>query len=169
MPRLSDNVRSALADWWDLAQDAGFGGYRATELIEAASNLANQAGRSLSFTESSALSTLFGYARRMSNAADTTQAAEDNTYIGPDHVAIPPWARVESEMNANPIWHVNYQFTYERNGIISTEYKTSIFEYGRFPQTIGELKDAIAADAAVLANKYQVNLINTDLTQILAV
>lgn len=169
MPRLTDNVRSALADWWSLAIDAGFGGFRTTELIEAASDLANQAGRSLSFGESSALATLFGYARRMSNAAEAVQGAPDETYISPEHVAIPPWAREERQMNTNPIWHVTYLFTSERNGVISSEYKTSVFQGVQLPQTVGELKDALAEDADALASKYGVNLLNVDLHQILAV
>jgi hypothetical protein len=170
VPRLNPNVRSALPDWWNLATDAAQARLGSSVLLEAASDLANQAGRSLTFGESSALTTLYGYASRIRNAGEAARAASDETYIGPEHVAIPPWARVESEQNANRIWHVRYHFTSANsNGVLSTEYKTSVFQQGQIPDTIGRLKAEIEADAEVLAAKYNVNLVSVDLHQILEV
>lgn len=169
MPRLSDTVRSALADWWQLAVSEAFAGTTATDTIVLANAMAKLAGRTLSFAESSAISSLYGYGRRMFNASAAVIAAADRDYISPEHVATPPWAREEHEQNTYPIWHVTYQFTYiDATGVQHTEHKTSIFEVN-FPQTIGELRDAIDADAQALASKYRVSLVGTELHQILAV
>lgn len=169
MPRLTANVRSALADWWDLAAQAGYGDYTTTDVIQAAADLAEQFGRRLSFGESSAIATLYGYARRMSNASGEVQDAEDEHYIESKHIAVPPWARDEREMNTNPMWHVSYQFRYIDNaGVEHNDYKTSVFET-QLPDTIGALKDALGEDAEALASKYGVTLVGVDLHQILAV
>lgn len=169
MPRLTDNVRSALPDWWNLAVDVAAKRLGSSFLLEAMAFASEAAGHSLTFAETSAATVLYGYAARVRNAGEAVRAASDETFIGPEHVAIPPWAREERDMNANPIWHVTYQFTSEQNGVTSTDYKTSIFERGQIPDTIGELKAALEEDANALASKYGVNLLSVDLHQILAV
>lgn len=169
MPRLTTEQTRALANWWDLAQSAGFGGYTATDTIEAASDIASQFGRSLTFSESTAIAVLYGYAKRMSNAADNLQAALDSDTIIADHIATPPWARDEAVMNTAPIWHVSYLMTFiDADGELQSEYKTSVFEM-TMPDTIGGLKDAITEDAQALASKYGVAFSGIDLAQILAV
>jgi hypothetical protein len=171
MPRLTSTVSAALADWWTLALDAGFKGYSSTDLQSAARDIAEQNDITLPFQTYTALSTLFGYARRMSNASDAVRAADEEDYIQAQHIAVPPWARDEQAQNTQPIWHVTYQFTYlDENGFAQTEYKTSVFDGpGQMPATIGELKDAVNEDAQALAEKYGVTLLVVDLHQILAV
>lgn len=169
MPRLTAGQRSALADWWELTQHAGYGGYTTTDLIAAASDIAQQFGRSLSFSESSSLAVLYGYARRMFNASQEVQNAAREDYITGAHIAIPPWARDENAMNTSPIWHVTYNATFiDQNGDTITEYKTSVFE-GVLPPTIGDLQDAIEEDAQALSVKYQYQFVSAELTEILAV
>lgn len=169
MPRLTTAVRSALADWWNLASDAAHGGYTTTDLVQAAADLARQAGRALAFAESTALATLFGYAKRMVNAGSALRAAFDHQVIVPAHIAIPPWARDEAAQNAYPIWHVTYTFSYiDARGVRHDEYRTSVFEV-TFPQTVGQLRADVAADAQALADKYGIDLLSAELHQILAV
>lgn len=169
MARLSETQTAALASWWTLAIDAAFGGFTATDTIQAAAELARQRGGSLTFNESSAIATLYGYARRMSNAAGAVQAAAAAAEIGPEHTAVPPWARDEVTMATAPIWHVTYTFeTMDTTGRITTEFRTSVFEMV-LPGTIGELADAIDEDAQALADKYGVTLVGARLHQILAV
>lgn len=169
MPRLTDSQRATLASAWDLVQHAGFGGFTATALNEAAANIAAEAGIRLSFQYYADLGTLYGYARRMSNAADAAQSALDSDIIGPDHMAAPPWARDEQVMNDTPKWHVVFDFTYaDSAGELYTEKRTSIFDM-TFPRTIGDLKDAITEDAQAMAQKYQVVFEAADLLMILAV
>jgi hypothetical protein len=169
MSRLTATQRTALADWWQLAVDGGFGGYLANQVTAAAADLARQTGRVFTFATSQAVAALFGYARRMSNAATEAQNADDAEYIQSQHIAIPPWARDQSDMNTYPIWHVTYKFTYiDTFGVQHTEYKTSIFDT-QLPATIGALKSAIEDDAQAIAGKYQVSYVSTDLHQVLAV
>lgn len=169
MARLNDVQRSALANWWTLAETAAGGGFTVTDTVTAASQLAQQAGSSLSFAESAAISTLYGYARRMTNAAGELQAAADEQTITADMMATPPWARDEQVMNTTPIWHVTYEFNYlDQGGVLQSGFRTSIFEM-TLPETIGELKDAISADAQALADKYNVTLQEANLTSVLAV
>lgn len=169
MPRLNTTQAAALAAWWPLVQTAASGGYTSTDVIAAAADLARQAGGALSFAEGSAISTLYGYARRMANAAAAVQAATPETVISGEHVAVPPWARDEVAMATAPIWHVTYTFTYlDQAGNQQADFRTSVFEM-TLPTTAGELAGAIAQDAQALADKYGVTLLDAQLHQILAV
>lgn len=166
MPRLTTNQRATLADWWNLAYDAGFGGFTTTDLISAASDIVRQAGISLSFQTSQDLAVLYGYARRMSNAADVVQSALDTATITADMKSIPPWARDEQILNTTPIHHVIFEFTYiDQAGVLTTDFRTSVFEM-TFPGTIGDLKDAVTEDAQAMADKYGVQFQSINLLQI---
>lgn len=138
-------------------------------LLEAMAYASDAVGHRLSFSETSAATVLYGYAARMRNAGEAARAASDETWIDTQHVAVPPWAREEQVMNTSPIHHVTYLMTTENNGVITTDYKTSVFDNRDLPSTIGALKDELAADAEVLASKYRVNLLSVELHQILAV
>lgn len=169
MPRLNPAQTVALAGWWPLVVAEAFAGTTATDTITLAQATARKSGRSLAFTEGSAIATLYGYARRMSNAADAVQAAVATDVITPEHVAVPPWARDEVTMATAPIWHVTYTFTYlDQAGNLLSDFRTSVFEM-TLPGTIGELADAITEDAQALADKYGFTLVGAALHQILAV
>jgi len=148
---------------------AGYGGYTATDTVAAAADLANQQGRSLAFNEGSALATLFGYARRMSNAADVVQGLSREDYITPDAISTPPWARDQSEIDTLPIWHVHFDLTTsDEAGNITTERKVSVFRM-TLPDTIGELQDAVASDAEAMAKKYGQQFVASDIMEIQSV
>jgi hypothetical protein len=169
MARLNDTQRGALFDWWSLAMDGGFGGFNAREVTSAAADLARRTGRSFTFATSQAVASLFGYARRMYNAHAELVNAADSDYIQSQHIAIPPWARDQTDMNAYPIHHVTYKFTYiDSAGVQHIDYKTSVYDIP-LPNTVGELKAGIEHDAQVLAAKYQVQFVDVELHQILAV
>jgi hypothetical protein len=169
VPRLDDTQRAALASWWDLAQTAANNGYTTTDTITAASDLARQAGAALAFDESSAIATLYGYAKRMSNAAGELQAANPGAIIDPSMMGIPPWARDEQVMNTSPLWHASFQFTFiDQAGVQQTEFRTSVFTM-TLPQTVGELAAAIDEDAQAMADKYNVQLVDATPIQLLAV
>lgn len=158
-----------MANWWTLAEGAAYQGFLTTDVISAAADLANQAGTSLSFAEARAISTLYGYGRRMSNAAAALGAAPDEAVIDPSMIGVPPWARDEQVMNTTPIWHVTYEFSYiDQAGNAQTDLRTSVFEM-TLPETVGGLNDAISQDAQALADKYGVQLVDTNLTEVLAV
>jgi hypothetical protein len=169
VPRLSDTQRQVLGQWWTLAMSGAYGGFLTTDVIAAAADLARQAGGSLSFTDAGALSTLYGYARRMSNASDALANAAGTDVIDPSVIGVPPWAREQQAMNTTPIWHVSYDFTsVGADGSMTTDVRTSVFDMA-LPQTIGALQAAIESDAESLANKYNVSLVQASLKEILAV
>lgn len=169
MPRLTQPQATALGNWWDIISSAAYGGLLATDVIAAAADIARQEGGSLSFTESQAIAVLYGYAKRMSNAADALQSASDDDPVGADVIGIPPWARDEQESNAIPIWHTTFEYTYiDADGVQQTDYRTSIFKV-TFPGTVGELKDAVDEDAQAMADKYGHEFVSANVTQILAV
>ncbi len=169
MARLSQTQTAALATWWLLAEKAGYGGFTSTDTVTAAADLAAAHGAALTFTEGTAIATLYGYARRMANAASEVQQALDTAVIGPEHIGMPPWARDEQVMLTTPIWHAGFQFTFlDAAGVVHTEFRTSVFEM-TLPQTIGELTAAILEDAQAMADKYGVTLVDAVLHEILAV
>lgn len=166
MARLADNVRQALGSWWTLAQSAAYGGYTTTDTIQAASSLARDAGQALSFGESSAIATLYGYARRMFNASQVVQSLAESDAITADAIATPPWARDEAEMATLPIWHVHFDFTFvNQDGQQVTERRVSMFRM-TLPETMGELQDAVDADAEAMAKKYNVDFVAADIKEI---
>ena len=169
MARLDDTQRSALANWWDLAQSAANGGYTVTDTISAAADIAAQGLRQMSFDIGRAISVLYGYARRMFNAAGVFSGADMAAPVTPDMMATPPWARDQQVMDTTPIWHATFEFHYlDSNGNQRMDYRTSIFEM-TLPETVGELVDAMTADAEAMAAKYGVSLLEIVPVQLLAV
>ncbi len=178
MARLADNVRQALGSFWNLTHQAAYNGYTTTDTITAASSLMRDAGQSLQFSESSAIATLCGSARRMFNASQVVQARrmfnasqivqglQPHEAITADAIAIPPWARDEAEMATLPIWHVHFDFTYtDQSGNQVTDRRVSVFRM-TLPETMGELQDAIDADAEAMAKKYGVDFISASILEI---
>ena len=166
MARLADNVRQALGSFWNLTHQAAYNGYTTTDTITAASSLMRDAGQSLQFSESSAIATLYGYARRMFNASQVVQGLQPHEAITADAIAIPPWARDEAEMATLPIWHVHFDFTYtDQSGNQVTDRRVSVFRM-TLPETMGELQDAIDADAEAMAKKYGVDFISASILEI---
>lgn len=166
MPRLTDTVRGVLGDFWNAIVPLAYGGASATETVTFASDFANAAGGSLSFQESQAVAVLYGYARRMSNAADVVQGLPDESPIIPDAISTPPWARDEQEQAALPMWHVHFDFTYiDAAGNQITDRRVSVFRM-TLPDTMGELRDAVSADAQAMALKYNVDFVSADVAEI---
>lgn len=169
MTQLNDVQRAALAQWWNLASDAAQKGLTATDTVTAASQLAADAGRSLSFAESGAIATLYGFARRMTNAAGVLQGATSADVIDSSMMAVPPWARDTQTMLTTPIWHATFTFTYlDQAGNQVTDFRTSVFEM-TLPETVGELQSAVTEDAQQMADKYNVRLLSAFLHSLSAV
>lgn len=169
MARLTDVVQSALGRWWDVVSRAGYGGYQTTDVISAASDIAQQEGRSLAFSESSAIATLFGYARRMSNAADFVQSLDESAVITPEAISTPPWARDEVEQLTLPIWHVHFDLTaIDETGNVTTSRKVSVFRM-TLPETLGEILDGVNTDAEAMSAKYNVQFVSAQVMEIQSV
>lgn len=169
MARLNDAQTSALADWWNLLRAEASLGTTVTDVQVVAAATAANAGRSLTFEESTAIAVLYGYARRLDNAATAFQGADLADTITPDLIGIPPWARDQQVMNTAPIWHSTFEFTYiDQAGNQQTDFRTSVFTM-TLPSTVGELTDALQSDAEAMAQKYEVTLVGINPIELLAV
>jgi len=169
MPRLTDSVRSALGYWWNLISDAARANFTVTETVQLANQVAQDLGGRLSFQENSAISSLYGYARREINAQAAFSGAGLSDYITPDMISTPPYARDVQEQNAYPLYHVKFEYTYiDSAGNVVTDIKTSAQ-----PMTIGPTLADVTADvlddAEGFANKYGHTLVSAVPIAILAV
>lgn len=169
MPLLTDVQRSVLGYWWNLIDAAARQGLTASETIGMANEVAATLGQKISFQENTAISQLYGYARRAINAGTEFQSANPASAISSDMVSTPPYARDQQEQNAYPLYHVKFQYTYiDQSGAQQTTYKTSIFP-DVLPDTVGDLTSAVLDDAEAMANKYSHTLLSVVPTEILAV
>lgn len=169
MPRLNDTQKSVFGYWWNLITDAAHGGFTATETISAANDVARNLGGSLTLEDNAAIATLYGYAKRMDNAAAQFQAAGTDAFITPDMIATPPYARSEQEQATFPQYHVQFYYEYiDRSGRQQVGIRTSIIPMAIGP-TIGDVSDDIQTDAEAFAAKYEHQLVSAIPFQILAV
>jgi hypothetical protein len=169
MPRLDDTLRAALGYWWNLISDAALQGFTVTETVSIANQVAKDLGGSLSFAENSAISSLYGYARRGINAGNTLKAAAPEQGITAEMITSPPWARTEQEQVTYPLYHVRFTYTaLDQAGNEVTLFKTSVFP-DVLPGTVGELTADVLDDAEAMAQKYNHTLLSVELDQIMAV
>jgi hypothetical protein len=169
MPVLTPTQRSALGYWWNLIDAAARQGLTTTETISMANEVASTLGQKLSFQENTAISQLYGYARRIVNSGTAFQSASPDRSISSEMVATPPYARDQQEQNAYPLYHVKFEYTYvDQSGVQQTTYKTSVFP-DVLPETVGDLTSAVLDDAEAMASKYGHTLLSVTPTEILAV
>lgn len=169
MPILTDIQRQALGYWWNLIDAAARQGFTTTEVTAMANEVAQTLGQRLSFQENTAISQLYGYARRIVNSGNAFQAASPSQFIDSNMTAVPPYARDEQERNAYPLYHVKFEYTYlDQSGVRQTTYKTSVFP-DVLPETVGDLNAAVLDDAEAMANKYGHTLLSVLPIEILAV
>jgi hypothetical protein len=125
---MQDTYRS----YWQLAQaaatakaeDGGYA-YTVTDLVTAASQLARDAGLSLSFQEGSQLGSLFSIARANDRAGSELLSAAPDSRIKSSMVGSWPTAAPASVQAAQPEYMAKAQFTYTNAlGEISTGWIT---------------------------------------------
>lgn len=169
MARLSDVGRQALGYWWNLISDAATVGLPVTDTISMANQIARDAGESLTPETNRAISSLYGYARRMVNAGNTFTASSPSQGITADMIATPPYARDIQEQTTFPIYHVKFQYTYlDQAGNEQTTIRTSVFDNG-LGATVGDVTADVLDDAEGFAAKYGHTLLSATPIQILAV
>lgn len=169
MPRLDDAQRSALGYWWNLITDAVHNGFTTAETTSVANTIAQEFGQSLTFDDNRAIATLYGYAKRMDNASAAFRNADATTYITPDLIATPPYARDEQEQATYPQYHVKFYYQYlDQAGNEQIRVKTSVIPFAIGP-TVGDVFADIQSDAEAFAAKYGHQLISATPFQILAV
>lgn len=169
MARLTDTLKQALGNWFNLINDEARKGFTADQVVKSANNVAKDLGRTISFKENQAISQLYGYVRREINAGNQFQAAASNRAIDANMVSVPPYARDEVEQATYPLYHVRFEYTYiDQAGNTQTSYKTSVFN-DVLPGTVGELTADVLDDAEAMANKYGHTLLSAIPIAILAV
>ena len=99
------------------------------------------------------VSVLRGYANRIvASAAAFAGASPDDTITG-DMMAVAPYtSRDLNGVATEPVYHVRYLNTVQASdGTVTSVWNTSVFNASQFPDTVGELQDAIDTNAAELA------------------
>lgn len=169
MAFLPENVRSALGYWYNLVSDAARAGFTVTDTIQLANQVATDLGGSLSFSENTAISQLYGFARREINAGIALEAGAPEQAIDTNMVSTPAYARDLQEQNTYPLYHVRFEYTYiDQAGNEQTGYRTSVFP-DELPATIGELEADVQDDAEGMAAKYGHQLVSVRVANILSV
>jgi hypothetical protein len=169
VPRLNEVQRTALGYWWNLVTDAVQAGFTTTETTAIAADIAREMGGTVSFKESQAIATLYGYAKRMENASEAFQNAPPGSVITPAMIATPPWAREETEQRAYGLYHVKFNYSFvDQAGNQQTDIKTSVVSL-QLPGSTDDISDYVNDDAAAFAAKYGHQLISAQPFQILAV
>jgi len=166
---LNESQRTALGYWWNLITDAVSQGFTLTDTTQLANQVAQDFGSSLSFQENRDIGVLYGYAKRMDNAAVAFQQAPEGSLITQDIIALAPYARDVAERNSYPLYHVKFYYTYlDANGVEQTGIRTSVM-----PMTLGSdisgVLDEIQDDASAFALKYGHQLISAVPFKIVAV
>lgn len=147
MPDLPPGPRKALGLYWGVIQHAAAQHLPTADLWAAIRGAAAEAGLERPGVSAADVSTIRGYAGAMTRAAEALAKSEPGLGITPSMIATAPWARSLAEQNIAP----RYQVTYAREaltaeGVQVSQYSTSIFD-GALPDTVGELQNAILADA----------------------
>lgn len=169
MAFLPDNVRSALGYWYNLVSDAARANFTVTDTIQLANQVAEDLGGKLSFQENTAISQLYGFARREINAGIALEAASAEQAIDRTMISTPAYSRDLQEQNTYPLYHVRFEYTYlDSAGNEQTTFKTSVFS-DQLPATIAELQDDVQDDADGMAAKYGHQLLAARITNILSV
>lgn len=115
--------------------------YTATDVIQAARDIAAAEGTTLAFADYTGLAQLYGIARGIERAADVLTAAADTDPLAADHVSTPPWARDANLMATAPKWQMRAEITYRApDGTVVTSWGTGVFN-NVLPTTVGALRD----------------------------
>ena len=170
MAILNEPQRQVLGGWvWPYLTAGAAEGMSASQVQQGIAGIAEENDINLTFQDFTAIATLYGYARRMENAAQAFQSADINAVLTPDLTGVPPWARDQQERNVSPIYHGVFEFTFiDQAGNQVTEMRTSVFDV-TIPGTIGGIIDDMQADAEAMAAKYEVQLVGISPVQLLAV
>jgi hypothetical protein len=99
------------------------------------------------------VSVLRGFANRIVAGSAAFNAADPSDTITSDMMAIAPYTMNDlNTIATNPTYHVRYLNTVQADdGTVTEVWNTSVFTAMDFPDTVGELTDAIDTNAAELA------------------
>jgi len=151
MASLSQPVRVAMARYWSEIYGGAAVGLTTADMFSNIRDRALELGLSSPGVPATAVSVLRGYASSMIRAANALNSADSASALTSQHVAEAPWARSVTEQNTSPIWHASFDHTIEADdgSTITTRQTVSIF--GAMPPTVGDLRDYVIGEAALLA------------------
>lgn len=96
------------------------------------------------------VSVIRGYANRIVAGARAFAAADPNDTITSDMMAVAPYtSRDLNAISTNPVYHVRYiNIVQASDGTVTERWTTSVLTAADFPETVGELQDAIDTHAS---------------------
>lgn len=167
MPDLTPAARKALA-YWPQIELAAAERMTTADLWSTIQDAAEELGLASPGVTLRGVSELRGIATTIQASGRRLERLMDSADLTGRHVAEAPWSRSLAERDALGIYQVRYQHTTLTPEGPETNWRTSVF-YGQLPGSVGELRDALAEDAAQLANKYGVDHVDLSNVQVLAV
>ncbi len=151
MPDLSDAVKGALARYWSEIRAAATEHKTTADLYASIRQRAADLGLPSVGIGAQAISVLRGYAGRIQAAADAFNNALDSAPMQATYLPQTPWSRSLNEQAMSPVYNVVFQHQIQTDdGSVVTKYQTIVIP-GALPDTVGEMRDYILSEAAMLA------------------
>lgn len=149
MPDLSPGAKRALGLYWGAIEAASSSHMTTADLWTAIRQAAADAGLESPGVNAADVSTIRGYAGRMTRASEALAKAEPGLGLTADLIATPPWARPLAEQNAVTKYQVTYSVNYVTpEGESGSRFLTSV--YDQLPGTVGDLLSGLQVDASEL-------------------
>lgn len=168
MSDLSDHGKRAMA-YWPFIDQAGRERWTTERLWGAIREAHANSDVPLPMATVRGVSELRSYAGRIRETSAALDRADPAHTLDRRFMAEAPWARDLAERNASPLYQVRFQHTVVREGVETTEWRTSMIYGHDFPSTVGELNDALELDAAEMAASYGVTHAGISGAQVMAV
>jgi hypothetical protein len=151
MADLNPQQRTALARYWSEIYGGAARKLSTADLFGNIRDRAASLGLASVGVGASVVSTLRGYASRMIGAAASFARSRDAEALTGRHIAEAPWARPLTEQNTAPIYHILFDHTIEREDGSTVVKPQTIVWSGVLPGTVGDVRDLVASEAALMA------------------
>lgn len=166
MPELSNAAVKALA-YWGVIEYAANNRFTTADLWNALRDEAERLGLSSPGVTVRGVAQLYGLAVANQSAARRLERQRDQFAVTANLIGHYPTERPLTEQNALGMWQVRFQHTTLTETGEFTEWRTVMFR-GALPATVGDLRDAVEADANELAADYGTEHVGIDSLQVLA-
>ncbi len=151
MPALPPAVATALGRYWSEIYGGAAQRLSTSDLFSNIRDRAAELGLPSVGVGAAAISTLRGYASGMIRAAAALNSADPSAPLSSDHLAVAPWSRPVTQQNLTPIYQVGISHTVQQDDGSVTTVRNTITITGQLPPTVGELRDLLTSEAALLA------------------
>ncbi len=151
MADLSQPVKTALGRYWSEILAGASQHLSTQDLYNNIRNRATQLGLPTVGVGAQAISTLRGYAGRMQAAANAFNKAGDTDALVASHISQTPWSRSLNEQSLAPVVNVSILHTIEQDDGSTVKRHQTIVIQGALPDTVGQLRQFLEEEAALLA------------------